>query len=174
MHVEHVANALGALALTVADLVTAAATGAARTSTSGATALAVLLQAGGLGITELGRRIGLSQPAAARMVDTLESADLVRRHRGPGRQTTVVLTRAGTASAHVVLRERGTLLTRLLEGLTVAERATLADLIDRILIAAHAEVGSADLICRLCDRPSCVAKGQRCPVGGASRRQPDA
>jgi DNA-binding MarR family transcriptional regulator len=62
------ANLLGATVLALSDVVVAEATRAADTSSSGAAALVVLSTAPGLSVTELGRRIGLSQSAAARMV----------------------------------------------------------------------------------------------------------
>src|SRR5918992_1458536 len=60
------ANLLGATALAVTDLVLAGATAAAGTSGSGAAALVLLRATPGLSVTELGRRVGLTQPAAAR------------------------------------------------------------------------------------------------------------
>lgn len=67
------ANLLGATALAVTDLALAGVARAAGTSTSGAAALVVLVASPGLSVTELGRRVGLSQPAAARMVDSLQA-----------------------------------------------------------------------------------------------------
>lgn len=170
MH-DHVTNVLGAFALSVSDLLTSGAAATAGTSTSGAAALAVLSQADPLGVSELGRRVGLTQPAAARMIDSLEQRGLVARHRGPGRQTTVVLTPAGTRAARTVLDDRTTRLTPLLAGLTGDEQLTLAELIDRLLRAVYEQVGDADLVCRLCDRGDCTDAGRPCPVGAAHRER---
>src|ERR1700742_1915106 len=84
MH-DRVANLLGATALAVTDLMMAGATRTAGVSASGAAALLVLRATPGLSVTELGRRVGLTQPAAARMVTTLEASDLVSRRSTPGR-----------------------------------------------------------------------------------------
>ncbi|WP_460352193.1 MarR family transcriptional regulator [Actinoallomurus acanthiterrae] len=55
-------------------------------------ALVVLSGSPGLGVTELGRRVGLSQPAAARMVDSLEGHGLALRRATSGRSVAVDLT----------------------------------------------------------------------------------
>ncbi|MGH3879689.1 MAG: MarR family transcriptional regulator, partial [Actinophytocola sp.] len=94
MH-DRVANLLGATALAVTDLMLAGATRAAGVSTSGAAALLVLRAAPGLSVTELGRRVGLTQPAAARMVATLEASGLASRRATPGRAVAMHLTAAG-------------------------------------------------------------------------------
>jgi MarR family transcriptional repressor of emrRAB len=80
MHDEdRTANLLGAAALALTDLMLTGATAAACTSASGAAALVVLSADPGLSVTELGRRVGLTQSAAARMVESLEHRGLVER-----------------------------------------------------------------------------------------------
>ena len=184
MHERHLVNTLGALALAVADLMTGRAGSAAGTSTSGAAALAVLLQAGGpgggepgagpgeLGVSALGRHVGLSQPAAARMVDTLQARGLVRRRRESGNRTTVHLTPDGARAARRVLTERADRLADLLEPLTPDERQVLGRLLDRLLPGVHDRIGDGDRVCRLCDRHGCTEAGTRCPVGWAARGRP--
>lgn len=169
MHMSHVSNTLGALALSLNELIISGVTATTGTSASGAAALAVLSQTSPLGVTELGRHVGLSQPAAARMIDSLEHRNLVRRQRGPGRQTTVVLTPTGEQSALAALSERAVRLTPLLARLDDAEQRTLAELLDRLLDEIYTQVGDPDLVCRLCDRPGCIDADQTCPVGAAHR-----
>jgi MarR family transcriptional regulator, negative regulator of the multidrug operon emrRAB len=164
-------NLLGATALAVNDL---ALTGAARTagvSASGAAALVVLSTAPEVGVTELGRRVGLSQSAAARMVDSLESAGLAARRSGSGRGVTVRLTGPGERLSRELLSAREAPLTRLLEALDDEESATLATLLAKLLDRAYAEVGDADLLCRLCDRRACTTEAC-CPIGQAERGRP--
>src|SRR2546430_11915985 len=123
MHEEdRVANLLGALALTVNDLMLADTTAAAGTSASGAAALVVLSTAPGLSVTELGRRVGLSQPAAARMVDSLERRDLVERRDTLTPAVAVHLTRKGSGAARRILGRRGGRLTALARALTLEEQ----------------------------------------------------
>ncbi|MDQ0382279.1 MarR family winged helix-turn-helix transcriptional regulator [Amycolatopsis thermophila] len=169
MHDERLANLLGALALTVNDLALADATAAAGTSASGSAALVVLSTAPGLSVTELGRRVGLSQPAAARMVDGLEGRGLVERRPTLTRSVAVHLTAAGAGAASRILGERGGRLGTLTAALDPRERKLFADLAGKLLAAAYEQLPEADRLCRLCDRAACVAQGQVCPVGAACR-----
>ncbi|TKG71025.1 MarR family winged helix-turn-helix transcriptional regulator [Prauserella endophytica] len=168
MHEERTANLLGAAALTVTDLVLAGATGATGVSASGAAALVVLSASPGLSGTELGRRVGLSQSAAARMVDALEGRGLVERRPGQGREVSIRLTRAGRRATGELLAARGTRLAGALAVLDDDERAVLTGLLEKLLTGLYGEVGDAQLLCRLCDRGSCT-EGAPCPVGQAER-----
>ncbi|MCR6490357.1 MarR family transcriptional regulator [Amycolatopsis sp. OK19-0408] len=157
------ANLLGATVLNLSDRMTSAAAGAAGVSLSGTAALVVLAEFSGLGGTELGRRIGLSQPACARMLDQLEGRGLVRRREKTGRAVAVELTREGRAAAGRALAARQEVLVRALGA--VAEPAGLEPVLEQLLRGLHADVQHGDLMCRLCDRPGCVARRQTCPVG---------
>lgn len=162
------ANLLGATALAVSDALLAGVTGAAGTSASGAAALVMLDASPGLSVTELGRRVGLSQSAAARMVDSLEADGLAERRPGIGRWVTVWLTLAGQRAARQLLAARAAPLTEMLAGLDDDEQARLASLLEKLLTRIYREVGNSQLICRLCDRPRCTANAA-CPVGEAER-----
>jgi MarR family transcriptional regulator, negative regulator of the multidrug operon emrRAB len=162
------ANLLGATALAVSDALLAGTTGAAGTSASGAAALVVLDASPGLSVTELGRRVGLSQSAAARMVDSLEADGLAERRPGLGRWVTVHPTRTGKQAVHRLLAARAAPLTGLIAGLDQQEQARLASLLEKLLTHIYGAVGNNELICRLCDRPSCTADAI-CPVGEAER-----
>ncbi|MCT2590073.1 MarR family transcriptional regulator [Streptomyces sp. N2-109] len=162
------ANLLGATALAVTDKALAGITGAAAVSTSGAAALVVLSAAPGLSVTELGRRVGLSQSAAARMVDSLEAERLVDRRSGVGRWVSVTATEAGLRTAHEVLAARGAPLAEAVAVLDEQEQAALGALLGKLLTGIYQQVGSAERVCRLCDRGACV-RGAVCPVGQAER-----
>jgi DNA-binding MarR family transcriptional regulator len=168
---DRTANLLGATALAVTDLALAGATKAAGVSASGAAAL-VALSATSLSVTELGRRVGLSQSAAARMVDSLQGDGLVERHAGIGRMVSVRLTPTGQRTARQVLAARGAPLADVVAGLDDGERQDLDRLLAKVLDRLYAEIGDSDLICRLCDRPSCTADAP-CPVGAAERSRQD-
>src|SRR4051812_50133097 len=86
-------NLLGATALAVNDLALAGAARTAGVSASGAAALVGLSTAPEGGVTELGRRVGPSQSAAARMVDSLGSAGPSARPSPPRRGGAVRRTR---------------------------------------------------------------------------------
>jgi MarR family transcriptional repressor of emrRAB len=163
------ANLLGAAALAVTDLTLGGATAAAGVSGSGAAALVVLSADPGISVTELGRRVGLTQSAAARMVDALEARGLVERRPTFGKWVAVHPTDAGRAASADLLHARGDRLTALVDVLPPADQETLAHALDRLLRAVYAEVGSSELVCRLCDRLCCTESGAICPVGQAAR-----
>lgn len=163
------ANLLGAAALACGDRVRGSAAAAAGSSTSGAAAVVTLSAYPGLGVTELGRRVGLSQPAAARMVDGLAAAGLVERRTGSGRGVEVWPTRRGRAAAAKALRARDAALGDLVERLAPDDRAALGRGLEALLSLLFDDVGSEDLLCRLCDRSACLADDQVCPVGQAAR-----
>ncbi|GAA3925035.1 MarR family transcriptional regulator [Actinomadura viridis] len=168
MHESRTANLLGAAALVVNDLVLTRAARAAGVSASGAAALVVLDASPEVTVTELGRRVGLTQSAAVRMVDALAADGLVERHRAAGRQVAVRLTAGGRRSARDLLAARGAPLAEALAVLDEDERDTLAGLLARLLTRLYEDVGDADLMCRLCDRRACTT-GAACPVGQAER-----
>jgi MarR family transcriptional regulator, negative regulator of the multidrug operon emrRAB len=168
MHDTRTANLLGATALALTDQLLTGATRAAGVSASGAAALVVLAASTGLSVTELGRRVGLSQPAAARMVDGLEAEGLLQRRRGAGRSVTLTLTRAGRQAARRLLSARAAPLADAVAVLDEHEQASLAGLLEKVLTRLYAEVGDSEVLCRLCDRAACTADAT-CPVGAAER-----
>jgi MarR family transcriptional repressor of emrRAB len=161
------ANQLGAAALALTDLMLNGASSAG-VSPSGAAALVTLSAFPGLTVTELGRQVGLSQSAAARMVDSLEADGLAARHPRVGRQVTVHLTSAGSQAACDLLEARSALLADLVASLGGEDRDALARLLPRLLARLYRHVGHAQRMCRLCDRASCTADAA-CPVGAAER-----
>ncbi|OLS99956.1 MarR family transcriptional regulator [Pseudonocardia sp. CNS-004] len=170
MHdMRRTANLLGATALAVTDLALGGATGAAGLSGSGAAALVVLGADPGISVTELGRRVGLTQSAAARMVDALEARGLVERRPTLGKWVAVHPTNAGRAASADLLDARGERLTALVDTLPPGEQERLADVLERLLRALYAEVGNSERVCRLCDRLCCTGAGAVCPVGQAER-----
>lgn len=162
------ANLLGAAALAVADGVLREATKASDVSASGSAALVTLLVAPGLSVTELGRRIGLSQPAAARMMDSLRQARLVRRSSA-GRSVALRLTEDGERAARRVLAARQAMLSDLLGELPGHQQEALAEALVPLLGVLYRRVRSADRLCRLCDRAVCCGNQAVCPVGAAER-----
>ncbi|MFI5613407.1 MarR family winged helix-turn-helix transcriptional regulator [Amycolatopsis sp. NPDC051903] len=167
MH-ERTANLLGAAALAVSDRMLADAQRKVGISASAAAAVVVASASPGLSVSELGRRVGLSQSAAARMVDSLEQGRWVHRRPRRGREVAVELTAKGRRAADTLLATRGSGLSGLLDVLTSGEQEQLADLLGKLLTRLYQDVGSADLLCRLCDRAGCT-RGAVCPVGQAER-----
>lgn len=168
MHEERLANLLGAAGLAVTDVSLAALRGVLPVSPSAAAALVVVADSAGLSVTEVGRRVGLTQSAAARMVQGLEADGLVRREPRAGREVGVALTEAGRGAVSRLLDARARALTALLDRLTVAEREQLAGVLATVLAGLYGEIGSSELLCRLCDRAACT-RSAVCPVGQAER-----
>ncbi len=166
----HLENVLGAVALSVTDLALGGVTAAAGTSPRGAAALVVLSAAPGLSVTELGRRVGLSQPAAARMVDGLQQAGLLERRPTLIRSVAVHLTADGVTAAETILGARGGPLSALTRTLRPDERETLAGLLGKLLAGVYDQIHDAERVCRLCDRAACVAHEHACPVTAARER----
>jgi len=165
MHESRLANLLGACGLAVADLTLRDVT--ASLSASGAAAV-VVLASGPVSGTELGRRVGLTQSAATRMVDTLVGADLAERSSRAGRTVLVSLTEAGHRAAEELLAARAETLTAVLSALSADERERLGGVLEKLLTRLYGDIGSADLMCRLCDRSACTSEAV-CPVGQAAR-----
>lgn len=162
------ANLLGATALAVTDLTLATTTQSAGVSSSGAAALVLLSATPDLSVTELGRRVGLSQSAAARMVDSLEADGLVERRPSIGRWVSVRPTATGKRTARRLLEARGAPLNDVVDALDETDQQALAGLLTKLLTRIYEDVGNSQLICRLCDRDSCTTDAT-CPVGEAEK-----
>ncbi|RDI48351.1 MarR family winged helix-turn-helix transcriptional regulator [Nocardia mexicana] len=167
MHTERVSNLLGAVALAVSDKMIRQVTAATRLSPSASASLVVLRESGPIGVTELGRRVGLTQSAATRTLDSLEGAGLVQRTR-TGRDRAIALTGTGRRKAAGVLRARDEWLGALTAALDEDERRSLDLILGKILTRVYDDVPAADLLCRLCDRQACT-HDLVCPVGQAER-----
>jgi MarR family transcriptional regulator, negative regulator of the multidrug operon emrRAB len=177
MH-DRLANLLGATALNVADLVAEEQRKASDLGDSASAALLTLHEFPGSAVTTLGRYIGLSQPAAARMVDGLVQRGLVERRAGLGRAVAVHLTAQGRRTVDRLREDRGGVLGPLVAGLDPEERIALEALLEKLLHAVYAKTGRAEhvpddalgeLLCRLCDRAACIREGASCPVTQAGR-----
>ncbi|GHJ41609.1 MarR family winged helix-turn-helix transcriptional regulator [Streptomyces sp. TS71-3] len=163
-------NLLGAASLALSDLLLSGVTAATQTSRSGAAALVVLAGAPGVSVTELGRRIQLSQSAATRMVENLEKQGLVSRKSSWANWVGLHLTELGTRAAQELLGARRQALATAVSTLDEDEQRQLDTLLGKLLAELCHEPGDADRLCRLCDRLACVAQDAVCPVGEADRR----
>lgn len=163
------ANLLGAAALAVTDEVVHGAVRTTGLNPSQVTALVLLRGESGLSVTELAKRIGIHQTACTRMVDALQDHGLVERRHTVGKWTHVHPTEAGLRAAEDVLETRGHSLLRVIAALDDDDKRALVNGLEKLLTGLYEEIGSADRICRMCDRPSCTPSGQVCPVGAAER-----
>lgn len=80
----------------------------------------------------------------------------------------VTPTASGERAVRTLLAARGTPLTEIVGVLRDDEQAALAGLLGKLLAGLYERVGSTEVMCRLCDRGSCV-RDAVCPVGQAER-----
>jgi MarR family transcriptional regulator, negative regulator of the multidrug operon emrRAB len=161
---ERRANMLGAFALAVGDRVRAETEAAVGHSGATAAALVMIAQFPDRTVEFLRRAIGLSHPAAVRVVDRLGEQRLVRRRpvaRGPAVALTV--TAAGRRAARRILDVRRTVLAEAMPELSRAEAEALTAILERALAGLADTPGTT--ICRLCDMGRC--RRLDCPVVGA-------
>ena len=174
------ANVLGALSLAVVDRMRGALADAGVDGETSAAALSALhhfLDAPTIG--RLRDVVGRTSPATVRMVDRLVEGGYARRRGGDdARASHVVLTPTGLTLARRVGAARAGVLEEALAVLTPAERATFADLLDRVLdgmVEAKLERrtagrDAAGWTCRLCDPGACRREHGECPAANAARR----
>jgi DNA-binding MarR family transcriptional regulator len=116
-------------------------------------------------ISQLAEVLGLSQPAAVRLVEKLVERGLLTRAPGPdGRTTALRCTRAGEELVDAMLAKRAASLRPLLAGLAPEERVQLEGLLTRVTVdLAHDRPGALNT-CRMCDRDACEGNAGRCPL----------
>jgi MarR family transcriptional regulator, negative regulator of the multidrug operon emrRAB len=154
-------NMLGAFVLAVADRLRVDTEQAVGHSGAAAAALVMIAQFPDRTVEFLRQAIGLSQPAAVRVVDRLVEQRLVRRRRaGPGPAVALSTTAAGHRQARAILDVRRDALADALPALTRAESATLAKILEKGL--AHLSDSPGSRSCRLCDQGRCPRDD--CPV----------
>jgi len=160
------ANLLGTLSLAVAGHVEDAV-GAASAQSASAPAALVALEGylGGEPIDALRQVLGLTHSGAVRLVDRLAAAGLAARSEGADQRTVAVtLTPAGRRAAGRIREAREAALDDALAPLTLAERATLTMLHEKLLAGLTTDRGSARRLCRLCDPEACGHHRGTCPV----------
>lgn len=175
--IDHDANLVGALALTVADRTGAAMAEAAGVSETAATALSALHHfLARPSVDQLRRVLGLTSSGTVRLVDTLAKAGYVRRRAGPdARSTAITLTASGRAAAKRVAAARATVLNDVLAPLSAAERTVLADAVGKVLVGLMRPPGATRWNCRQCDTVACRGGDGGCPVRNEGlRRYPHA
>jgi DNA-binding MarR family transcriptional regulator len=178
------ANLFGAAALAATGAMTAAAAAVTDGGLSAAAALVTLASEPGIGVTELSRRLGLSQPGASRLIEALAARGLVlsgkhsepqasSKHGEPeagGRSVSLRLTPAGVAKARLILAERERALAALLAPLSERARPELDAALSAVLERLTEEGAPVHRTCRLCDEQACIAAAP-CPVDQAWRRR---
>lgn len=176
---QHVANALGALSLVIADRMSAAVEAVAALGPSAPAALTALHEfLDGGSVTQLSSVLGLTHSGAVRLVDRLGAAGFIERVAAQdGRAVSVVLTRRGRHLALQILQAREKTLTSALSALTPDELDNLAAALDTMLTtvtlaraeerSAHSHDRPQPWLCRLCDFAACGRSEGHCPVNNA-------
>lgn len=161
MDESKIENVIGAVSLLIADDI-AQATAGQTTESAPAAAIALVGHLPGMGINHLSKAMGLSHPAAVRLVDRLERDRLLIRGKSATdkRAVTLTLTAKGARICRNIHRVRHAALARGLAGLSSAERQSFARIATRILSHRVADERHAIKICRLCDVETCPD----CPI----------
>jgi DNA-binding MarR family transcriptional regulator len=154
-------NMLGAFVLSVGDRLRRETEEAIGHTGASAAALIMITEFPDRTIEFLRQSIGLSHPAAVRVVDRLVEQGLVRR-RPAGRGPAVALraTAAGERQARRILEIRQKVLADSLPDLSPAESDALVAILERAL--AHLSESPGTTHCRLCDMKRCPRAD--CPV----------
>jgi DNA-binding MarR family transcriptional regulator len=170
---QHTANLLGALALSLHDRTSAAiadVTGQGETGAAALSALGQFLDQPTIGTVD--QVLGLSPSGAVRLIDRLEADGYLRRAPGSdGRSRSVRLTRSGKAAAARVAEARAQALEGALSSLSDRERQDLDRLASRLLVGLMRGPGARRWMCRLCDMTACGREEGRCPVANAARER---
>lgn len=154
-------NLLGAFVLAVADQIRDETEQAVGHTGAAAAALVTIAHFPGRTVEFLRQAVGLSHPAAVRVVDGFTNQGLVRRRpSGHGPAVALTVTAAGRRQARAVLDVRAAVVARALPRLSATESATLTAVLERALTRLSDTPGST--ICRLCDQGQC--RHRDCPV----------
>jgi|SRR5829696_2861196 len=171
--VEHTANLLGALALSLHDRMSEAIGEATGQNETGAAMLSVLhqyLDRPTIGM--LDQVVGLSHSGAVRLIDRLEAEGHLKRVSGSdARSRSVGLTRSGQRAATRVAHARAQVLEGVLAELSEEDRRTLDELISRVLVQLIRGPGARRWMCRLCDTGACGREAGACPVANTARER---
>ena len=168
---RRVVNLFGAAALAAAGAMAEATAGTSEGGLSAAAALVTLASEPGLGVTELSHRIGLSQSATVRMIDSLSEQGLAERTPGPDRRSVALrLTAEGQDRARRVLAGREQALSRLLDSLGDEALPAFGTALAAMLGSLTADGAPVNQTCRLCDERACTAAAP-CPVDLAWQRR---
>jgi MarR family transcriptional repressor of emrRAB len=169
---DRLANLLGVTALAASDRLRSAVESGLAHGGSAPAALVHLQAYPGESVEALRRVLGVSQPAAVRVVDRLVAERLVDRRAGPDRRTLALhLTAAGERAASNLLSRRTHSLRSLLAVLEPDEQAALERLLERMVAALAGDRPEALRVCRMCDRQACTSAAG-CPLDHTTETGP--
>jgi len=157
-------NLVGTFALAVSDALSRSVTDIAGHSGALGAAVSYLAQEPDCGIEDLREPLGLSQPAAVRLVNQLVEGGLATRSGDArdGRRVRIRLTSSGAELAQSILRSRREAVDVAVSTLSAEEQRKLGVLLSKMLGGMTADRAQAERLCRLCDLRACPTA--RCPV----------
>jgi DNA-binding MarR family transcriptional regulator len=154
-------NLLGAFVLEVAERIRRSTENAIGHSGATAAGLVTIAQFPDRTVEDLRKAIGLSHPAAVRVVDRLVAQRLVRRRpAGRGPAVALTATAAGRRQARKILDLRRAVLQDALPELAPEDSVALTAILERALRRLADTPDPA--VCRLCDTTRC--RQVDCPV----------
>ena len=155
MH-SHEANALSAWIVLAGHAAEQAQREAGPLPARGLAALVLVDNHPACTIDWLHRRLGITHSGTVRLLDRLESLDLVTRIRGQGRREVALhLTADGRDRLRCGLAARSAALASMVAPLAPAEQAQLIALIGRAMAGGRRRREQADVACCLCDWQAC-------------------
>lgn len=158
------ANILGALAVGLTDLQSAAMAEAASLSVLETSVLLIAFTRPGSIVGDVAKTIGLSHSGAVRTIDRLVDGLLLRKTAGHDRRTVGIrCTLLGRKRAERALSVRAEVMERLLEVVPMKDRKILTTASERLLHLLPRDRVDAWRICRFCEHSVC--RGKDCPVG---------
>jgi MarR family transcriptional regulator, negative regulator of the multidrug operon emrRAB len=162
----YLANLLGAVSLALVDGIEADAHHSVGHGGQTAGALVLLDLRPRMSIKRLAERLRMTHPGAVRLVDRLAADGLVAR-RTEGRVVRLELTERGRSVVDEMRRTRMARLDDVVSQLSTREQRALEPVLERLARVLTSDVVSAYANCRLCDVPTCEARG--CPVEAEAR-----
>jgi MarR family transcriptional repressor of emrRAB len=165
MMADRLAQLLGVLSLAATDRLRRAVEDSLGRGGAHAAALVHVDAHPGGSVSSLAAVLGVSQPAAVKLVDRLAADGLLERRAGADLRTWALHpTPAGRAAAAQVLAARAGELEVLVADLGPAEQQALEPLLERLVAGLAGDLPEALQVCRLCDRQACCGDGPDCPL----------
>jgi DNA-binding MarR family transcriptional regulator len=170
MMTDRLGNIVGAFANSIADAVLDAAQREVGVSGPSAAALALINHEPGITIETLHNGLGLTHAGTVRLINRLETSNLVMRKRSDSdrRAVSLFLTSDGEITCALLLASRRVILGEALSVLSAKELNSLEKIVEKLLQSSIKTLAHAYSVCRLCDGFVC----EDCPVEASLEASP--
>jgi DNA-binding MarR family transcriptional regulator len=161
---KYISNLIGAFAITISSNIEQQIAELGGRSLNHEAALVAVHNHPNETIDILSKILGLTHSGAVRLINTLESEDLIERHKSVKDARAVVLrvTATGQKRVNLILASREKVVRELLENFDDKQRENFVDLLRISMKHLTSDQVEARRICRLCDEGVCRKQG--CPV----------